>query len=456
MSEAALRTLAASLTVLAYAALCFAVYWRQRGIRLANARAAAALAGGQGREQALVLFASQTGHAETLAWKTARWLHESGTPSRLMPLNEANAETLRQARRAFFIASTYGEGDPPDGASVFAERVMGGVAADLSSLRYAVLALGDRQYANFCAFGRALDEWLHASGATRQSERIEVDNGDAAQLAAWQAHCSGGSHPQPVSEEPLSPPRAWRLARRTLLNAGSAGGPIFELAFTPATPGDVAWASGDIAQITLDSDPGRPREYSIASICSDGEMQLLVRQERHADGTLGAASGLLTSTLAVGDTATFRIRPHRGFRLEGNEERPLILIGNGTGLAGLRGHLRARAALRRHDNWLVFGERHAKCDFLCRDEIEAWQRGGVLKRLDMAFSRDQEQAIYVQHRLLQAHEEVSQWVARGAAIYVCGSLAGMASGVDAALKQILGAQALGALAAADRYRRDVY
>ena len=80
----------------------------------------------------------------------------------------------------------------------------------------------------------------------------------------------------------------------------------------------------------------------------------------------------------------------------------------------------------------------------------------MLQRLDLAFSRDQEQPLYVQHRLLQAHEEVGRWVARGAAIYVCGSLDGMASGVDAALKQILGAQALGALAAADRYRRDVY
>jgi len=74
----------------------------------------------------------------------------------------------------------------------------------------------------------------------------------------------------------------------------------------------------------------------------------------------------------------------------------------------------------------------------------------------MAFSRDQKEALYVQHRLLQAHEEVSRWVACGAAIYVCGSLNGMASGVDAALRQILGTDVMGELSANDRYRRDVY
>ncbi|MBB3181745.1 sulfite reductase subunit alpha [Variovorax sp. Sphag1AA] len=455
MNDSSLRAVGAGMTVLAYVALCTSVYWRQRRIRLENARASAALAGGGAGKPALVLFASQTGNAETLAWKTARWLHERGTPSRLMPLNDVDADTLRTAGSAYFIASTYGEGDAPDGASLFAERVMGGAVADLSSLRYAVLALGDRQYANFCAFGRALDEWLQAKGAKRQSARIEVDNGDAAQLAAWQAHCSG-SDAEAVTESPASAPQPWRLVRRTLLNEGSVGGPIFELAFTPALGHEAQWESGDTAQITLDSDPGRPREYSIASIGADREMQFLVRQERHPDGSLGAASGLLTSTLVIGETATFRIRPHHGFRLGSNADRPLILIGNGTGLAGLRSHLRARAAMGQRENWLVFGERNERCDFLCRAEIEAWQREGVLGRLDLAFSRDQEEARYVQHRLLQAHEDVSQWVARGAAIYVCGSLNGMASGVDAALRQILGVEAMGELSASDRYRRDVY
>jgi sulfite reductase (NADPH) flavoprotein alpha-component len=118
--------------------------------------------------------------------------------------------------------------------------------------------------------------------------------------------------------------------------------------------------------------------------------------------------------------------------------------------------LRTRAAEGRHANWLVFGERNARHDFLYRDEIEAWQAAGVLRRVDMVFSRDQEERIYVQHRLLQAHDEVRAWIERGAAIYVCGSLQGMASGVDAALRQIAGDAVMSELAGSGRYRRDVY
>lgn len=455
MSEPTLRALAACAIVLAYATLCLAVYGRQRRARTVDARTASAFAGADAGEAALVLFATQTGHAETLAWQTARWLHESGTPARLMPLDKADVNVLRNARRAFFIASTYGEGDPPDGASVFAEQVIGS-SAQFPSLRYAVLALGDRQYANFCAFGRMLDEWLHARGATRHFDRIEVDNADPDTIAAWKARCSGVEE---VAVQPATPPgqpTRWRLAARTLLNPGSAGAPVFELGFSPLAPSEATWESGDIAQLTLAKDPGRPRDYSIASIPADGALQLLVRQERHPDGTLGAGSGLLTSTLAIGDTLEFRIRPHRNFRLAENRERPLILIGNGTGLAGLRSHLRARAAIGQKDNWLIFGERNAKHDFLCQEEIEGWRGDGVLRRLDMAFSRDQEQRVYVQHLLLQAHEGVRECVLRGAAIYVCGSMQGMASGVDAALRQILGADQVSELAGTNRYRRDVY
>jgi sulfite reductase (NADPH) flavoprotein alpha-component len=453
MSEETVRALAAGFTVVAYASLCLAVYWRQRGRVRAMATAAAALAGDGSKPFALVLHASQTGQAEAIAWKTAGWLRAAGTPARVMPLNEADARVLRGAGSAFFVASTYGEGDAPDGASIFAEQVMGSTV-DFSSLRYAVLALGDRQYAHFCGFGRALDEWLHAAGARRNFERIEVDNGDPASLAAWQVQCGGGmSAPAEDAEAAAAP---WRLTARECLNAGSAGAPIYHLAFAPPAGIVPNWESGDLAQIALAGDPGRPRDYSISSIPKDGELQLLVRQEQHPDGTLGAASGLVTSTLAIGDTIALRLRPHRNFRLEGNSQRPLILIGNGTGLAGLRSHLRARAAGGRHDNWLVFGERSAQHDFLYRTEIEAWQTAGVLRRLDMVFSRDQPERLYVQHRLLQRTEEVRSWIDRGAAIYVCGSLQGMASGVDAALRQIAGDALMRELTLGGRYRRDVY
>ncbi|WP_062473047.1 sulfite reductase subunit alpha [Variovorax boronicumulans] len=454
MTETLWRALAASATVAAYAALCLRIYARQRQLHATAAREAAALSAGDGAQASptLVLFASQTGQAETIAWQTARRLRAAGTAVRVMALNALDSATLASARRALFVASTYGEGDAPDGASVFAERVMGAPLA-LPSLRYAVLALGDRQYAHFCGFGRALDAWLHTAGAVRDFAPIEVDNSDPAALADW--HARWGDAPEGGDDAPASF-APWRLTRRELLNAGSTGGPVFHLGLTPQAGALPHWASGDLVQVAIASDPARPRDYSIASLPADGELQLLVRQEQHPDGSMGAASGLLTSTLSVGDSVALRLRPHRGFRLEGNENRPLILIGNGTGLAGLRAHLRARAAAGLKDNWLVFGERESAHDFLCRQEIEAWQADGTLARLDMVFSRDQAERFYVQHRLLQVADTLQAWLQNGAAVYVCGSLQGMASGVDAALRQIAGDDLWAELSADGRYRRDVY
>jgi sulfite reductase (NADPH) flavoprotein alpha-component len=457
------RQLAATASVLAYGALCAAIWQRER--RRAQALVADAASLTAAGEPMLVLHASQTGQAEAIAWQTARWLHARGAAVRVMSLNELDLPTLQAAPRALFVASTYGEGDAPDGASAFVERIME-ARAQLSGLRYALLALGDRQYAHFCGFGRRLDAWLRDSGAVPAFERIDVDNGDDSAMARWREQWQGEDEGQgqgaiTASEAPADDDfRPWRLVARKQLNAGSAGAPVFHLAFTPSSGALPHWASGDLAQIRLASDPQRPRDYSIASIPADGELQLLVRQEQHPNGTLGAASGLLTAALAPGDAVALRLRQHGNFRLNGNAERPLILIGNGTGLAGLRSHLRERVARGLHDNWLVFGERSARHDFLYRDELEAWFAAGALARLDMVFSRDEEslhgERRYVQHRLFQAADEVRAWVDRGAALYVCGSLQGMAAGVDTALRQILGRDRLHEIAAAGRYRRDVY
>lgn len=458
MEEPLWRALGAGATVLTYAALCTAIYLRQRRRHAATAREAVALAGDGTAAPTLVLFASQTGQAEALAWQTARGLQAQGQPVRVLSLDALDLPTLAGAARALFIASTYGEGDAPDGASVFAAERMQG-AASLTGVRYAVLALGDRQYTHFCGFGRALDEWLLASGATPLQPRVDVDNADPVLLSAWLARWGAESGATPgtaaVAEERET---TWRLHARRQLNAGSAGAPVFELALRPdhAAAAMPSWESGDLARIELAGDPARPRDYSIASIPADGELQLIVRQQRRTDGSLGAASGWLTANLSVGDSVALRVRPHRNFRLDATTPRPLVLIGNGTGLAGLRSHLRARARAGQYDNWLVFGERNAAHDFLCREEIEAWQRSGVLQRLDLAFSRDQEARCYVQHRLLQAADALTEWLARDAALYVCGSLQGMASGVDAALRQIVGDAAVRELMRSGRYRRDVY
>ncbi|MFS2021002.1 hypothetical protein ACEN88_31050 [Massilia sp. CT11-108] len=110
----------------------------------------------------------------------------------------------------------------------------------------------------------------------------------------------------------------------------------------------------------------------------------------------------------------------------------------------------------RTDNWLLFGERNQIHDFLLRAELQAWREDGDLAYLDLAFSRDQAERRYVQDVLRDRADRLREWVERGAAIYVCGSLQGMAGGVHEALQGILGAQALDGLTNEGRYRRDVY
>ena len=134
----------------------------------------------------------------------------------------------------------------------------------------------------------------------------------------------------------------------------------------------------------------------------------------------------------------------------------MILIGNGTGIAGLRAHLKQRIAAGSRRNWLLFGERNSDRDFFYRDEILQWQTQNHIERLDLAFSRDQTNRVYVQQKLQATADVVRDWVEAGASIYVCGSLAGMAPGVDTALRQALGDATVESMLSQGRYRRDVY
>ena len=437
---------------LSYAGVCLAPWLRARAKRRASAAARAALANNPAW---LVAYASQTGNAEELATQTAQSLQLAGIPVRLCALAELTALDLQQAERALFLVSTYGEGDAPDNAAAFMGRLMTGELA-LPQLHYAVLALGDRSYGQFCGFGRALDAWLAAQGAARLFQRIEVDRSASAAIEQWFQHLS---HLAGTSDAPdWSAPAFgdWRMTRRQLLNPGSAGGAIYHVELSPVAGTLPDWQSGDLVQVAAPADPSQPREYSIASIPRDGSVHLLVRQHAHPDGSLGLASGWLTAQAAVGDVVQLRLRQHKRFRLEDNAQRPLILIGNGSGIAGLRGHLKSRVLAGQRRNWLIFGERNAAHDFHYREEIEGWHASGDLPRLDLAFSRDQAERTYVQDRLRGNADEITLWLQQGAAIYICGSLAGMAGGVDQALQEMLGRPALDALAAEGRYRRDVY
>jgi sulfite reductase (NADPH) flavoprotein alpha-component len=447
-----LRWGGALLLAAGYLAMC-ARYVRNSRTARTRARAPACLDGSAA--DWLVVYASQTGSAEVLAGRSATLLATGGLAARAACISSLDDTSLRNASRILFIASTYGEGDAPDTAARFAGRLMS-LQADLAHLHYAVLALGDRSYTHFCGFGRALDAWLARAGATPLFERIDVDRGDPTALENWQRHLArlAGTIDAPDWEAPAY--ADWRIFDRELLNPGSAGGPLYRLALAPVDASLPAWKAGDLAQVSAPADPEHPREYSIASIPSDGRLELLVRRQARDDGSPGAASGWLCEGASPSDRVRLRIRAHQRFRLGDNARRPMLLIGNGSGLAGLRGLLHARIGMGVRDNWLLFGERNRAHDFLLRGELEGWRDAGWLQGLDLVFSRDGAERRYVQNVLREQADAVRDWVRRGAAIYVCGSLQGMAGGVHEALQEILDHGALEQLDVEGRYRRDVY
>ena len=469
---------------------------QQRRLRAAERRAAAALAidGRQGAAPMIVAHASQTGTAERLAWHCAEALHRTGRAVRLASLATLTRAELAASQEALLVVSTYGEGDPPDAASPFVRNQMVDGPA-LASLRFGLLALGDRDYANFCGFGRQLEHWLLAQGARPLFERIDVDGEDPVALGRWRdaiaelgADAASIAPPPDAARHPLRDWQPWRIAARRLLNAGSIGEAVWQLELEPADAAlqatilaEPPWQAGDLLQVTAPADAGTPRDYSIASIPVDGRVHLLVRVARRADGSPGLASDWLVRGATPADEIRGRLKPHPGFRIAGNAGRPLILIGNGTGLAGLRALLRERAAgpggtqpgaapaasaavagvaaapgATRPACWLIFGERHAAHDRLLDDEITAWLDSGLLSRCDRVFSRDGAALRYVQDAVAANADAIRRWVDDGAAIYVCGSLKGMAGGVDDALAAAVGRARLDGLIGEGRYRRDVY
>jgi sulfite reductase (NADPH) flavoprotein alpha-component len=216
--------------------------------------------------------------------------------------------------------------------------------------------------------------------------------------------------------------------------------------------------------------PLTPRLYSIASSRAvvDDEAHLTiahVEYETRAGRRWGAASHWLSSRPA-GETIEVYLEPNERFRLPADADRDIIMIGPGTGVAPFRAFLQQRAAVgARGRNWLLFGNPHFRSDFLYQTEWQAALKDGTLHRMDVAFSRDQADKIYVQHRLHEQGRDVFEWLENGAHVYVCGATS-MAREVEDTLRKIImqhgarDAEAAGEYVAGlreqHRFARDVY
>ncbi|MDH2481770.1 PepSY domain-containing protein [Acinetobacter baumannii] len=454
----------------------------------------------------LITYATQTGVAEQLAWSTATSLQEAHQPVQVKSVQQLTEADLQQHEQILFVISTYGTGEAPDLASNFAKKLLK-TNLELQHVKYAVLALGSKEYPDtYCSFGHTVDEWLKNNGAKALFDIIEVDNANPADIQTWNQALVKATKLDLHAVNIEKVFDNWTLQQRDLLNPNSLGQPAYNIELTANH--EAIWQAGDIAEIQPGNSPERinkflqhhhilkntvvdslqvsiekalwnkdltgeiepfanldhlleqlptlpTREYSIASIPSQQVLRLVVRQQYDESGDLGLGSGWLTQHTEINQNVALRIRTNESFHLI-DDNRPIICIGNGTGIAGLMSLLHTRTRHNYTENWLIFGERQRAHDFFYASTIEAWQTMGMLKRLDLAFSRDQEQRVYVQDIIRQNAAELINWIERGAVLYVCGSIDGMASGVDQALIHILGEEQVDELRQQGRYRRDVY
>ena len=275
---------------------------------------------------------------------------------------------------------------------------------------------------------------------------------------------------------------------RDLLNELARRAPGSELARGVNSPDKVAfdrWLRGRDVLELLENGPAialeeflpllRPlqhRAYSISSspLAEPGRVGLTVAAVRYLRGNRdrgGVCSTFLADRLAVGDTAGIFVSPNTAFRPPADGDTPMIMVGPGTGIAPFRAFLQERRATgARGRNWLFFGDQHVAHDFLYREELTAMRDSGLLDRLDLAFSRDQREKIYVQTRMREHGAELFSWLADGAHFYVCGDATHMAKDVDAALHEIVARHGgmppddandyVAAMRKEKRYVRDVY
>ncbi|MBA4172483.1 MAG: sulfite reductase subunit alpha [Hyphomicrobium sp.] len=527
----------------------------------------------------LILYASESGNAEGLALKARKAADKQGFQSRVVDMAEADLAALPKAKNILVIASTWGEGDPPQRAADFYGALMGDAAPRIDGVRFAVLALGDTAYVNFCLTGRKLDERLEALGGMRAAARADLDLDFAKQAAEWTdrtlkvlapveddvtaniVHVDFKSYPE-IDNEPrytAENPIEAEITALVDLNGSGSTRETWHVEFAPDAT-DFEYTVGDAIGVLAENDPvlvedllvavglggdsalaaklvtsydvttlsrplvdayakltGRydvsmlavaesfaafsadrqlidlflaypekleaeqllallrplpPRLYSVASShkAHNGEAHLLVgavRWAAHGRARKGVASTFLADRRKRGDKVRIYVKPNRHFRLPVDGDRPIVMIGAGTGVAPYRGFIAERGELgSKGKSWLFFGERNYTNDFLYQLEWQDHVASGALSRIDVAFSRDQPEKIYVQNRLWERRAELQDWIGQGAHLYVCGDEKGMARDVNETLVRILAEPHLGDLDAGrarlkeltkdGRYQRDVY
>nr|WP_066305978.1 sulfite reductase subunit alpha [Bacillus sp. FJAT-29814] len=204
-----------------------------------------------------------------------------------------------------------------------------------------------------------------------------------------------------------------------------------------------------------------PRLYSIASsiAANPDEVHLTigaVRYTSHGRDRKGVCSVLCAERVREGDTLPVYVQANKHFHLPESQDKDIIMVGPGTGIAPFRSFIQERAVNKAAGrSWLFFGDQHAATDFLYQNELEQYQQDGVLTRIDAAFSRDTDQKVYVQHKMLEHSKELFEWIENGAYFFVCGDKERMAKDVNDALITLIEKEGSMDRDAAEAYLKDM-
>ncbi len=538
-----------------------------------------------------ILYGSQTGNAESVAYSCAELAKHHGLTAQVIDMGDIEVSDLPAIERLLVVTSTYGEGEMPDNAETLWQALAADDAPRLEKTHFSVLGLGDTAYDQFCEAAKLWDSRLEQLGAKRIAERVDCDVDFEDDAEAWSANVlpiisQKGS--QKLAEAPQKQvaktqsqytrknPLLAKLIAKRMLTSEQSGKEIIHYEFDLGDSGEryqvgamlnvlprnhealvqellttlkadadevVTWREQEITLGTLFAEkleirtpsiefiqaiaersdntkllvlldkredldsfiygkdivyllnrypaaafdvesllpllkPLAPRAYSISSSINkhDKQVHLTIGSVRYRMDNrklktdrdfLGVCSTWLADSVAVGDSVPCYFSPNKHFTVPQDDDCPMIMVGPGTGIAPFRAFLEEREVRgATGDNWLFFGDREEKNDFVYREELTAWQQSGLLTRLDLAFSRDQAEKIYVQTRMAEHGKTLFEWLERGAYFYVCGDANRMAKDVDKTLHQIIAEHGeldeqgardyVEAMKKAKRYVRDVY
>ncbi|EKN70833.1 sulfite reductase flavoprotein alpha-subunit [Neobacillus bataviensis LMG 21833] len=539
-------------------------------------------------KEVTILYGSQTGNSQGLAKKAAKQLESKDFQVNISSMNDFKPNNLKKVQNLLIIASTHGEGDPPDNALTCYEFLHSKRAPKLAGLQFSVLALGDSSYEFFCQTGKDFDKRLEELGGTRLYPRFDCDVdfdepaaewlqgvlgslGEAQSGNATQAHESAlqsvesqysrtkpfqaeileninlngrgsnketrhleislegsgltydpgdslGIYPEndPALVDLLLEETRWNPEELVTVKQGDVRPlreallsyyeitvltkPLLQKAATLSACKELQdltaegneeklkayLARRDLLDLIRDFTPWissaqefvtilrkiPARLYSIASSLSANpdEVHLTigaVRYDAHGRGRNGVCSIQTAERLNPGDILKVYVQHNENFKLPQSPETPIIMIGPGTGVAPFRSFMQEREEIgATSKSWLFFGDQHFLTDFLYQIEWQKWLQNGTLTKLDVAFSRDTKQKVYVQHRMLEQSKELFEWLQEGAALYICGDEKHMAHDVHKTLLEIIekegvmsreqAVEYLANLQQQKRYQRDVY